>query len=429
MTVPEVRTRSAVEIDAIGLVPREGAFGRVRQVRRDVLIRALATVVAIDPTNRAIRQVYAEYLLAAGRGPEALEQCAVLMAQVPEDPEVLEIRDRAEELCERTVQAVVASIPDSVEDLIAMWGPTPDVDLSDRPEPTDDLPLAPIGRLSRPVRRLDALGGVEDVKQSIRLLSHAIADDPRLVSLTGVTGFTLYGAPGSGKRTLVEAFAAEIGAECLTVPVDDLLTASLDGRGVDVRTLVDFAARRGRCVVHLQDLEELAAGPASQLSIERARLVEQLAAVLDRRINPSVDLIVVATSSRPWRLPAMLMVPERLGRTVFVPPPDLYARAQMIWSALGTWRRDDVDVWEIARHTEGFSGDDLERVCRTALDRSAATGSGVGARVTTRVVLEVVRSTEPSVARWIAHARLAITTTEPRADLADLVDWLRRHEP
>ncbi|NLA35941.1 MAG: AAA family ATPase, partial [Actinobacteria bacterium] len=337
-------------------------------MRRDVLIRALAASVAVDPTNRALRQIYAQFLVEDGRGPQALEQCSTLLDQRGDDAEVLELFARAEALCEQTVQAVIDTFPDSIEDLLALWGPPADVDLSVRPDASAVLPVAPIGHLVRPERSLDSLGGIDAIKEALRAFEPHTADSALLASLAGTSGFTLYGPPGAGKQTLIEAFAAELGAVCLTVPVDELLTATLDGRGVDMGTVVDFAARRGRCVIHLQDLEELWVGSASHCSIERAQLTEQIATILDRRVHPSGDLIVVASSSRPWKLPAALVSPGRLGRALFVPPPDLHARAQMIWTALGSEHREAVDVWEVARHTDGFSGDDLARVCRSVLE-------------------------------------------------------------
>lgn len=399
--------------------------GTVHEVRREVLIRALATSVAVDPTNRALRQLYAQFLVEDGRGPEALEQCVALLAQRGDDPEVLELRSRAEALCERTVQAVIGSIPDSVDELLAMWGPLPDVDLSVRRDPSAALPHAPLGRLVRPQRSLDSLGGIDALKDALRAFVPRTADSPVLASLAGISGLTLYGPPGAGKQTLIEAFAAELGADCLTVPVDELLAAAFDGRGLDMGSIVDFAARRGRCVIHLQDLEELWVGAASYLSIERSQLAEQVATILDRRIHPSGDLIVVASSSRPWKLPATLVSPERLGRSLFVPPPDLYARAQMIWEALGSEHRENLDVWEVARATDGFSGDDIARACRVVVECSDRHfGSGITARVTTRTLLAAMESAESSIERWVGHARLALATLVPSLQLTDLVRWL-----
>ena len=384
--------------------------------------------MAVDPTNRALRQIYAQFLIEDGRGPEAFEQCVALLAQRPEDPEVLELRTRAEALCDLVVRTLVDAIPDSVDDLLALWGPTTDVDLRVRPRPDGALPHAPLGRLTRPERSLDALGGIDAVKGALRAFVPQTADSPALATLAGVSGFTLYGPPGAGKQTLIEAFAAELGAACLTVPVDELLTATFDGRGIDMGDVVDSAARNGRCVIHLQDLEELWVGSASHVSIERCQLTEQVATILDRRIHPSDDLIVVASSSRPWKLPASLVTPERLGRSLFIAPPDLYCRAQMIWEALGSEHCGDLDVWEVARNTHGFSGDDIARVCRDVLHRSERPfGSGITARVTTSSLLAAVTTAESSIERWIGHARLALATLIPSMQLAELERWIETH--
>ena len=77
------------------------------------------------------------------------------------------------------------------------------------------------------------------------------------------------------------------------------------------------------------------------------------------------DVLFVAATNRPGAIDEALLRPGRIDRLIYVPPPDVDARLQILKvhtraSPLG----EDVDLEEIALTTESFSGADLENLCR-----------------------------------------------------------------
>ncbi len=79
------------------------------------------------------------------------------------------------------------------------------------------------------------------------------------------------------------------------------------------------------------------------------------------------DVIVIGATNRPDLIDPAVMRPGRLDRLIYVPPPDEKAR----YSILKIYTRrmplaHDVNLRELAARTEGYSGADLESLCREA---------------------------------------------------------------
>ncbi|KAF9344074.1 hypothetical protein BGX34_006017 [Mortierella sp. NVP85] len=84
-------------------------------------------------------------------------------------------------------------------------------------------------------------------------------------------------------------------------------------------------------------------------------------------IENAAGVLIVAATNRVDLIDKALLRPGRFDRVVYVPPPDLEARRQI----LGIYTRDipladDVDLDAIAQTTELYTGADLQNVCREA---------------------------------------------------------------
>jgi transitional endoplasmic reticulum ATPase len=78
-------------------------------------------------------------------------------------------------------------------------------------------------------------------------------------------------------------------------------------------------------------------------------------------------VVVIGATNRPDILDPALLRPGRFDRVIFVPPPDYQARLQIL--KIHTKEMPlapDVNLGELARITEGYTGADLESVCREA---------------------------------------------------------------
>jgi len=77
------------------------------------------------------------------------------------------------------------------------------------------------------------------------------------------------------------------------------------------------------------------------------------------------DVLIVAATNRPDAIDEALLRPGRIDRIIYVPPPDVDARLQILRVHTRTSPlAEDVDLEEFALNTELFSGADLENLCR-----------------------------------------------------------------
>jgi katanin p60 ATPase-containing subunit A1 len=97
------------------------------------------------------------------------------------------------------------------------------------------------------------------------------------------------------------------------------------------------------------------------------RLKSELLVQMDGvgRAPPRAAPVVLATTNRPWDLDDA--VRRRLERRIYVPLPDEASRREMLGIHLeGVRLARDVGMEELARWTDGYSGADVQLVCRDA---------------------------------------------------------------
>mgnify|MGYP001194887206 CR=1 FL=1 len=96
------------------------------------------------------------------------------------------------------------------------------------------------------------------------------------------------------------------------------------------------------------------------------RLLATLLTEMDG-ISGGGGVIVIAATNRPDMVDSALLRPGRLDAAVYVPPPDVDARLQVLKvHAAGLALADDVDLAFLASLTDKFSGAELEALCREA---------------------------------------------------------------
>jgi len=96
------------------------------------------------------------------------------------------------------------------------------------------------------------------------------------------------------------------------------------------------------------------------------RLLSILLSEMDG-IDKSAGVIVVGSTNKPDLIDPALMRPGRLDKIIYVPPPDFNERMEVVHVHLvGRPVQKDVDLAEIAKKTERFSGADLANLVREA---------------------------------------------------------------
>jgi transitional endoplasmic reticulum ATPase len=229
----------------------------------------------------------------------------------------------------------------------------------------------------KPTGGFDAVGGLDEVKEALdRAVSWPLSYGPLFEAADAAppSGVLLHGPPGTGKTLLARAIAAESGVNFIHVAGPELLDRYVGESEKSVRELFDRARQTAPAIVFFDEIDAIAStrGTGGDTEVTE-RVVSQLLTELDRAAeNPS--LVVLAATNRREALDPALLRPGRFEQHVEVPHPDETARRAI----LGVHTRekplgDDVDLDALAERTAGFSGADLEALCREAAVRAVST--------------------------------------------------------
>jgi len=216
----------------------------------------------------------------------------------------------------------------------------------------------------------DRVGGLDDVKQMLRESVEWPLTNPDAFKRMGIRpprGILLFGPPGTGKTMLAKAVATESRANFISIKGPEVLSKWVGDSEKAVREIFKKAKQVAPCIVFLDEIDSLA--PKRALSSQNhvsERLVNQILTSMDG-IEDIEGVIVLAATNRPDILDPALLRTGRFDRMLFIGPPSIEGRITI----LGIHARDmplspSVDLASIAARTEGYTGADLEGLCREA---------------------------------------------------------------
>ena len=114
-------------------------------------------------------------------------------------------------------------------------------------------------------------------------------------------------------------------------------------------------------------------------------------------IENSNGIIILGATNRPEMIDDALLRPGRFDKLIYIPPPDKAARKE-IFKVYSEYLHPDetLNSDELAELTEGFSGADIENICREAVYRALRENMNVDS-ISQTVLVAVVKSTQPSI--------------------------------
>ena len=291
---------------------------------------------------------------------------------------------------------------------------TADDDDSDDPTreslPAGDLPDDTTVEIERPDLAFADVGGMDAVKEEIRMKIILPLQQPQLFQAYGKKvggGILMYGPPGCGKTFLARATAGEVKAGFLAVGISDVLDMWIGQSERNLHAIFENARGHRPCVLFFDEVDALGANRTDMLKSGGRHLINQFLSELDGVQASNEGLLILAATNAPWHLDPAFRRPGRFDRIVFVPPPDTAARAAILRLHVRGKPVDAIDFDQIAKKTEGFSGADLKAVVDVAVEDKLreAMRTGTVKPLTARDLLDAAKKHRPTARDWFETAK------------------------
>jgi transitional endoplasmic reticulum ATPase len=214
------------------------------------------------------------------------------------------------------------------------------------------------------------IGGLEDVKVQLRESVEMPLKNPDAFTRMGITpprGILLYGPPGCGKTLLAKAVANESEANFISVKGPEVMSKWVGESEKAVRLIFKKAKQVAPSIVFLDEIDAIARarGAVSSDSGVTERVVNQILTSMDG-LESMEGVVIIGATNRPDMVDPALLRAGRFDRLILIHAPDRDARLKILKVHTRGMPLKDVDLERLAEETEGFSGADIEGLCREA---------------------------------------------------------------
>ena len=223
-----------------------------------------------------------------------------------------------------------------------------------------------------PEKGWEDVGGLEEVKERLKESIEWPLTKPELFEHFGITaprGILLFGAPGTGKTLIARAIAHEAKANFITVKGPELISKWVGESEKAIREVFKKAKQASPSIIFLDEFESIAghrhAHPDGGGAEVTNRMVDQLLTSLDG-VEGLENVIVIAATNRPEMIDRALLRSGRFERVLHIPPPDEKSRKEILMIHTRDMPLGKFEVKDFAKRMDGFTGADIEAVCREA---------------------------------------------------------------
>ena len=222
-----------------------------------------------------------------------------------------------------------------------------------------------------PQTRWEDIGGLDQAQERLKEGVELPLKNPdafRRLGIRPAKGFLLYGPPGTGKTLLAKAVAREAEANFIATKSSDLLSKWYGESEQQIARLFARARQVAPCVIFIDELDSLVPARGGGLGEPQVteRVVNTILAEMDG-LEELQSVVVIGATNRPNLVDPALLRPGRFDELIYVSVPETDGRRRIL--AIQTAKMplaDDVDLDDLARRTDRFTGADLEDLVRRA---------------------------------------------------------------
>lgn len=216
------------------------------------------------------------------------------------------------------------------------------------------------------------VAGLAEAKVEIEEIVEFLKNPQRYTELGAKIpkGALLVGPPGTGKTLLAKAVAGEANVPFLSMSGSDFVEMFVGVGAARVRDLFKQAKEKAPCIVFIDEIDAVGRARGKNPNMggndERENTLNQMLTEMDG-FGSNNGVIILAATNRADMLDKALLRPGRFDRQIFVDLPELSDRVEIFNVHLRNIKCSaTLNVEQLARQTQGFSGADIANVCNEA---------------------------------------------------------------
>ncbi|MEG3968817.1 AAA family ATPase [Microcoleus sp. T2B6] len=283
---------------------------------------------------------------------------------------------------------------------------------------------------------LKSVGGLENLKQWVKMRQDAFTDEARRYGIPNPKGVLLVGIQGTGKSLSAKTIASEWRLPLLRLDTGRLFGGVVGESESRVRQMIQLAEAIAPCVLWIDEIDKafgnIISGSDGDSGTSR-RVFGSLITWMQEKTSP---VFIVATANNVRILPAELLRKGRFDEIFFLNLPSESERQDIFkvhLQRLRPTRLREFDLGVLAKRAENFSGAEIEQVVIDGLYRAFGTFvNGQRRDLMTEDILRSIEDTVPLAAiarsqiedlkRWAAEAGARTASNDTQ-----LIDELKRY--
>lgn len=216
------------------------------------------------------------------------------------------------------------------------------------------------------------IGGLDEVKSQLRQVIEwplKYAKIFKLMKANQPKGVLLYGPPGTGKTLIAKAVANESEANFISIKGPEFLSKWVGESERAVREVFRKAKQAAPCIIFFDEIETIT--PTRGATVDShvtERVISQILTELDG-LEELHGVMIIAATNRPDIIDAALLRPGRFDKIIEIPmPKEASARVEIFKIHIkGRPLDKNLNLEELSKLTQGFSGADIAAICDEAV--------------------------------------------------------------
>ena len=222
--------------------------------------------------------------------------------------------------------------------------------------------------INRPTTTWEDVGGLDKAKEKLRELVELPLIRPELFKAAGIKpskGILLFGPPGTGKTLLAKAVANEANANFISVKGPELVSKWVGESEKHIREIFKKARQVAPAIIFFDEFDSISKMRGG-FNDSTEKIVNQLLTELDG-VEELEKVVVIAATNRKDLIDASLLRPGRIDTMIELGMPDKKTREAIFAVHAGKMPlAKDVDLKIYLDKTEGWTGAEIESICREA---------------------------------------------------------------